>query len=251
MPVGEIERHPYLSMGQIAGSSKLILGSFPVYECTDEDNDYKRVNRLKEGTIRFFYGSNRNSLWSKYKSFIDDTINFPWNPDEIIDSLESRGISVSDLITSCERYVYKTNKKGERILFPCSSEDSALRNVKWNYEGIQELISYGVRKILCTSKGVLSNLEKQVIFKNGFGRADIELSKSFQQNFITEIGGEVKSITKPIAKTFLIKNHLVEAIALPSPGSPQRQIREFGFNGDNWRVYVEAYFEKAFRWLVL
>jgi hypothetical protein len=35
MPIGEIEIHPYLEMGQIPNSRKLILGSFPVYECTN------------------------------------------------------------------------------------------------------------------------------------------------------------------------------------------------------------------------
>ena len=63
MPIGEIETHPYLLQGQINGATKLILGSFPVYECTDQDNYLKQQNRLNEGTVRFFYGSNRNSLF--------------------------------------------------------------------------------------------------------------------------------------------------------------------------------------------
>jgi hypothetical protein len=32
------EIHPYLNEGNIKGSTKLILGSFPVYACTDPDN---------------------------------------------------------------------------------------------------------------------------------------------------------------------------------------------------------------------
>jgi hypothetical protein len=60
MPIGERETHPYLHQGQIIGATKLILGSFPVYECTDNDNDLKQQNRQNEETVRFFYGSNRN-----------------------------------------------------------------------------------------------------------------------------------------------------------------------------------------------
>ena len=54
MPIGEIEVHPYLQQGQVNGATKLILGSFPVYECTDDDNALKQQNRNNEGTIRFF-----------------------------------------------------------------------------------------------------------------------------------------------------------------------------------------------------
>ena len=45
MPIGEIETHPYLQQGHINGATKLILGSFPVYECTDQDSQLKRQNR--------------------------------------------------------------------------------------------------------------------------------------------------------------------------------------------------------------
>lgn len=54
MPLREIEKHPYLQQGQILGATKLILGSFPVYECTDEDCQFKQQKRLNEGTVPFF-----------------------------------------------------------------------------------------------------------------------------------------------------------------------------------------------------
>ena len=47
MPKGEIEIHPYLDKGQIKGSEKVILGSFPGYECTDSDNERKQSTREK------------------------------------------------------------------------------------------------------------------------------------------------------------------------------------------------------------
>ncbi len=48
MPIGETETHPYLEQGQINGSTKLILRSFPVYECTNPDNQIKQQNRQNE-----------------------------------------------------------------------------------------------------------------------------------------------------------------------------------------------------------
>ena len=158
MPIGEIETHPYLQQGHINGATKLILGSFPVYECTDQDSKLKRQNRQNEGTIRFFYCSNRNSLWTKYGEYIDNSIVEPWDSGLIIESLIENQIAVSDTIKSCERYIYKKDKKTkEKKLYPYSSEDSALKNKTWNREIITTLINNGVTKILCTSKSVLND----------------------------------------------------------------------------------------------
>jgi hypothetical protein len=68
MPIGEVETHPYLLQGAISNVNKLILGSFPVYECTDPDNDRKVYKRQEEGTVRFFYGSIDSDFWRLYKS---------------------------------------------------------------------------------------------------------------------------------------------------------------------------------------
>jgi hypothetical protein len=38
-------------------------------------------------------------------------------------------------------------------------------------------------------------------------------------------------------------------LAIPSPGSPQRKLAHFGFNGNNWRNYADHYFSNAFTWL--
>ena len=252
MPIGEIEIHPYLHQGNIRGATKLILGSFPVYECTDQDNAIKQQNRLNEGTVRFFYGSNRNSLWSKYSLYVDNAIIQPWNADLILNSLRDNQIAVSDTIKSCERYIYKTDKKsGLRILYPFSSEDSALKNKTWNREGIQNLISGGVIKILCTSKAVLNDLEKQIIChgRNPIGRKDNQSSQLFQSQFIHRVGGNNNLITNEIAKKFIVGNRQIFALAIPSPGSPQRKIHEFGCENQERLIYANNYFENAFNWL--
>ena len=252
MPKGEIETHPYLQQGQINGANKLILGSFPVYECTDQDNELKHQNRLNEGTVRFFYGSNRNKLWTKYSQYIDNTIVQPWNPELILSSLRENKIAVSDTIQSCERYIFKIDKNTrEKISFPFSSEDSALKNKTWNREIIQNLINGGVTKILCTSKGVLNDLEKQIICcrNNHLGRKDNNLSSLFQAQFIQRVGGSINQITNEIAKTFIIGSSKVFALSIPSPGSPQRQTHEFGCDNQDRLTYANNYFENAFNWL--
>jgi hypothetical protein len=252
MPIGEIETHPYLQQGHIHGATKLILGSFPVYECTDQDSQLKQQNRLNEGTIRFFYGSNRNSLWTKYSEYIDNTIVRPWDSELIIESLIENQIAVSDTIKSCERYIYKIDKKTkERILDPYSSEDSALKKKTWNREIITTLINNGVTKILCTSKGVLNDLEKQIICygRTPLGRKDNQLTSQFQTQFIERIGGNNNQITNEVAKTFIVGNRQVFGLAIPSPGSPQRQTHEFGCENQDRLTYANSYFENAFNWL--
>lgn len=238
MPIGEIETHPYLQQGQINVATKLILGSFPVYECTDQDNPLKQQNRQNEGTIRFFYGSIDSELWGLYRDYIDNTILLPPNPDFILSSLTQNQIAVSDTIVSCERHYY-------------SSEDSKLIRRTYNRNGIQTLIQNGVRKVICTSKGVLKDFERQIIFRGNLpiGQVDNLSGYTFQTNFIAGLGGNNNQIKSPIAKIFVFENFQVTALAIPSPGSPQRQLTHFGFNGNDWRNYADNYFSNALNWL--
>lgn len=238
MPIGEIETHPYLQQGQVNGATKLILGSFPVYECTDHDNHIKQQTRQDEGTVRFFYGSVDSLFWGIYRDNIDNTILLPPDPNYILQSLTQRQIAISDIILSCERHDF-------------SSEDSKLIRRTYNRNGIQTLISNGVRKIVCTSKGVLKDLEKQIILHGNlpFGQVDNLLGSNFQENFVAGLGGNTNQINSPIAKVFIVDNIQVTALAIPSPGSPQRQLAQFGFNGQNWRLYADNYFLNAFNWL--
>ena len=108
MPIGEIETHPYLTQGQIAYASRLILGSFPVYESTDPDNQIKKQNRNVEGTVRFFYGSIDSRFWSLYSTYIDNDIQLPPNTNAIIQSLTKRQIAIADNIISCQRHNFSS-----------------------------------------------------------------------------------------------------------------------------------------------
>jgi G:T/U-mismatch repair DNA glycosylase len=236
MPVGEIEEHPYLQRGQTPNASRLILGSFPVYECTNPESELKAARR-NEGTVRFFYGSSRNRLWRLYAEYIDQQILPPWDGNRIIESLSMRNIAISDTIQSCERINF-------------SSEDTALRNQVWNVNQIRTLIENGVRKILCTSKGVLDTLDSQIINVGGFGTSSHDQTEEFQTNFIGGIHGAVNQIRNPCCRCFLVQGRIIQALAIPSPGSPQRRLSHFGFPGGNSMEYAALYFQNAFEWLV-
>jgi hypothetical protein len=239
MPLGELETHPYLALGNLSNSTKLILGSFPVYECTDPDNELKQFNRQQEGTVRFFYGSIDSSFWKKYSAYVDNTINLPPNQDVIIQSLRLRQIAISDTFISCERHNY-------------SSEDTKLINKTPNRIGVRNLIQNGVRKILCTSKGVLNTLDKTIICtrKNPIGALNPNLTDDFQTSFIEAIGGSTVNIKTKVVRVFQLNSGTrLMALAVPSPGSPQRRIVEFGIHGQHWQIYANNYFQSAFNWL--
>lgn len=241
MPIGQKEEHPYLSLGAIPGATRLILGSFPVYDCTDPDSAEKRNNRAVKGAFSFFYGSAYSSFWELYGKFVDQTIHPPYDPRTLCVSMATKAIAISDLIKSCERV-------------GVSSADNDLRGRIWNNDGIKELISDGVCKILCTSKGVLSNLQTAILCKSSesFAKVDQEASLTLQANFLQKINGELKEVTPRIASVFRVHKDgaILQAIAIPSPGSPKRQLHRFGFSRGDRNGYVDRYFRSAFEWLV-
>lgn len=239
MPIGEIETHPFLELGRIPNATKLILGSFPVYECTDPDNLVKQQTRNNEGTIRFFYGSVDSSFWTLYKTYVGNQLDIPFNSDNILTSLRENKISISDNIISCQRH-------------DMSSEDSKLKGKNWNRQGLLEILGTTVIKILCTSKGVLSDLESKIVCPafNGIGLLNVPMSTDFQSRFIEQIEGNPDLVMNPIARAYNINNRNVLALAIPSPGSPQRRLKNFGFNGQNWRQYLETYYSEAFDWFI-
>jgi hypothetical protein len=153
-----------------------------------------------------------------------------------------RSIAVSDTIRACERYMFRIDEEtGERILDPYSSEDLALHNQLWNVGQIRALITMGVSRILCTSKGVLTSFETRIISREEFGQVDTLQSQNFQMRFVEEIQGNPSQIVNPTHRCFLIGERTIEALAIPSPGSPRRKLHHFGFPGGSSRVYAGAY----------
>ncbi|WP_373549124.1 hypothetical protein [Haliscomenobacter sp.] len=237
------ETHPYLELGRIPGAKSMVLGSFPVYACTDPDTADKqkmRAENTKKKPIRFFYGSASSSFWPRYQQYVDPELIAPFNETELRESIAKKKIAFSDTIQSCVR-------KGE------SSLDSSLSEKEWNIQGVQSLLQSGTSKVLCTSKGVLRDLEHKIIKHDPthpFGQVDETRSIQFQAAFLKKLGIANPVLTSPVARVFLVDGQLIEALAIPSPGSPHRQLRHFGYVEGERKVFSDGYFDAAFGWLV-
>jgi G:T/U-mismatch repair DNA glycosylase len=230
------ETHPFLHLGEIPNASRLILGSFPVYSITLPDNVEKQKIRKSDGTVQFFYGSCRSSFWGLYHLYIDSGLHIPITPKDALLSLVKNQIAMSDMTIECER-------EGKSAL------DKDLKKRTYNIEMINQFLDSGVMKILCTSKGVMEMFHEKVANKSKeFIYQESESSK-WQAEIIIKLNGNAKQIKKLICRQYIYKGKTVRLISIPSPGSPQRQLKQFGFLGDHWREYADKYFEFTFKWL--
>jgi hypothetical protein len=230
------EIHPYLKEGNLKGSTKLILGSFPVFACTDPDSSEKLKIRNSYGTVRFFYGSCKNRFWGLYYQYIDRNVTMPVRKTTALKSLRKNKIAISDTIVSCRR-------KGTSAL------DTDLYDKEYNIEMIQQMIHNGVSKVLCTSKGVLLDLNKEILSSIEGIKLDAALTKQFADNFIADLNGRLPVSSKGICFVYRFNNRKIYALAIPSPGSPQRQAHNFGCYAGDKQEYANRYFEKAFKWI--
>jgi hypothetical protein len=232
----DFEHHPFLEQGKIQGATKLILGSFPVYACANPDNGEKLLIRNTEGTVRFFYGSCKNRFWGLYHQHVDSVVTVPVRKTVALGSLRKNRIAISDVIVSCRR-------KGK------SSSDTDLYDKDYNVKMIQQMIQNGVSKVLCTSKGVLFDLNKEIISSMDGITLDAALTKQFADNFMAELNGKLPTPNKGICFVYRLNKRIIYALAIPSPGSPQRQAHNFGCLSKDKLEYANRYFEKAFKWL--
>jgi len=230
------ETHPYLKEGIIKGANRLILGSFPVFACTDPDSSEKLKIRNTDGTVRFFYGSSKNKFWGLYHEYIDSDVIVPVRKTAALKSLRKKKIAMSDIIVSCRR-------KGK------SSSDSDLYDKEYNVEMIQIMIQNGVTKVLCTSKGVLTDFDWKVMSSIEGVKFDKALTKAFSDKFLGGLNVRLSSSNKGICFVYRFKKQIIYALAIPSPGSPQRQAHNFGCGSEDKVVYTKKYFMKAFKWI--
>jgi hypothetical protein len=232
------ETHPFLEFGKVPNATKLILGSFPVYSITLPDSEDKQRIRKSDGTVQFFYGSCHSSFWGLYHLYIDNGLQIPIKPELAVESLENNNISISDLISECKR-----NGK--------SASDKDLTKCVYNIEMLNEYLESGVTKILCTSKRVMEMFHVHIVKKSKTIIYQESESKKWQSQFISDINGDESQIKKLICKQYTFKGKSIRLISIPSPGSPQRQLKQYGFKGDDWRTYADKYFEFSFKWLKL
>jgi G:T/U-mismatch repair DNA glycosylase len=232
------ETHPFLDLGKIPNATKLILGSFPVYCITYPDSDEKNRIRKSDGTVQFFYGSCRSSFWGLYHLHIDNGLRIPITLEDALSSLVKNKIAISDIIMECER-----NGK--------SALDKDLKKRIYNIEMINEYLDSGVTKILCTSKGVMELFHEKILRKSKNIVFQESESKKWQTQIISKLKGDESEIKKLICRQYLFNGKTMRLLSIPSPGSPQRQLKQFGFMGDDWRTYADKYFEFSFKWLNL
>ncbi|MBW7941456.1 MAG: hypothetical protein H3C64_03430 [Candidatus Kuenenia stuttgartiensis] len=134
MPLNELEQHPFLDYYlQHQGTNDLynththfnglIIGSFPIYQCTDTINEQFEVIQqrlqLPRAAMRFFYCSNQNSFWPTLSEiFASDNPLTATTPElrkeAAITLLNHNKLLITDV-------VYRTNRKGES-----STDDSLL-----------------------------------------------------------------------------------------------------------------------------
>jgi G:T/U-mismatch repair DNA glycosylase len=230
------ETHPFLELGKVPNATKLILGSFPVYSITLPENEEKQKIRKSDGTVQFFYGSCRSSFWGLYHLNIDNKLHIPITPEDVIKSLTENKISISDIIFQCNR--------NER-----SAADKDLKKRIYNIQMMNEYLDSGITKILCTSKGVMEMFHDQIAKKSEEFVYQEDESYKWQTEVMSNLKGSEIQIKKLICSQYVYKGKTIRLLSIPSPGSPQRQLKQFGFTGDDWREYADKYFEFSFKWL--
>jgi hypothetical protein len=237
MPKDIREYHRFLKIGEsIQNARKIIIGSFSVYSLTEHIKSSIDKHEKNEGGLDFFYGSQRNQLWSWYKLYFDNEITLK-DRNSVINSLEINCVAITDVIKSCERKDY-------------SALDKALTKLEWNETGIFNLICSGAQKAICTSKWVLQKVEKEVLEKHGYvldaGETDV-----FQKEIFHPIPYFIAP-KHPIAKVYSKSGLKMYLASLPSPGGNSfRKLDLYGFDKTstlNNREFLHAYVKSTFKW---
>ena len=238
MPTNETEYHPYIAVGETIRASRMIIGTFPIYSLTIPETQHK--NQLQQrGDISFFYGSKKNKFWRWYKEYIDQDVQIE-NPQLILKSLQNNCIAISDVIKECSR-------------IDESFEDSKLRNIKWNLN-LASVIEERIDKIICTSKsasGAMGWLRDKVLIPAGF-TINYENSNKLHQKIISKLPQNNLQI-RPIAQVLSNGSKKISIVALPSPGSPQRRLIDFGHvkeGSSTSSIYLQAYLSQTFNWFM-
>lgn len=233
-----MEHHPRIDISNpLIKESKIILGSFPTWSLTKPDTNQKRIDRSKNGDIKYFYGSSKNRFWTWYQKFVDASV-LKEDLDSIQKSLSENSIGITDAIISCVR-------KDKSAL------DKHLTRRTYNHQFFKLPNTNETLKFLCTSKGVMNEMLLNKSFFKLYPHLKIDEEKSnyFQTQMINEAKGDLSLVRKSFYKLIEIESGgTIECIALPSPGSPYRKLADFGFNSDNADVYLDKYLKIAFDW---
>lgn len=225
--------------------SKIILSSFPTWSITAPDFqkqetwEEKLAARTKNKDLDFFFGSFNNKFWNWYKNHVDSSVDKQDIPG-IQYSLERHQIGITDIILECQRL----NK---------SSLDANLKKRRYNDSFFNKPAVDQTVKILCTSKGLLNQMLLRPFFfkKNKGFQTNTELSEKFESCFLKSVNGEKEFIKKPFYRFIECEERgTIECLAIPSPGSPYRDLKHFGFKGDDSNLFLKNYLTESFKWFL-
>jgi hypothetical protein len=226
MPINELEKHPYLnylqqgSYPEINNYKGLIIGSFPVYSCTDtinEDLDVVEQRFVPEDvTMRFFYGSRRSGFWDYCAAAFREpnpTVALPNDEPKIshiiareraIELLKSNCLLITDVIKQTNRREY-------------GDEDSNL----WITNNASNFISRNI----ALNSGIINILEEHTTIQNLYFTATGLRGKSpfgwFRKIFNGDIRFEIYITIgrRTWSMTCLINQRKFNVFMLPTPKS--------------------------------
>jgi len=180
------EYHPWVSIDTPRITQpKIILGSFPIWSLTrheldpNEQSHFVSIRIKKTGEFPFFYGSAVNRFWLWYQTYLDVHIEL-LNKDSILSSLQANQIGITDAILSCTR-----KEK--------SALDKDLSKRLYNHRFFTYPQTGEVKKILCTSKGVMNEMLLHNILSISGSICEKHLGRSaidYQTNFHTACSGK-------------------------------------------------------------
>lgn len=226
-----MEFHPRIDLQQPQlPESRIILGSFPTFPYTLKAGE-KSSAAAKPA---FFYGSERNRFWHWYREYVDHRSE-KTSIDSLLESLNRHGIGITDAIYACER-------KGQ------SASDNDLTKRVYNYHFFRKPVKGETIRILCTSKGVLNNMLLTPAFFREHPELQLNHTASVQQQHtvMQQLGGT--DPVNPVVRILDVEQGgTIACAALPSPGSPYRSLKNFGFTGGDAKMYLDHYLKWAFQ----
>lgn len=223
--------------------SKIILGSFPTWSITEEEEYYEKIDYLKKaerrrsGDLKFYYGTSTNVFWKWYSAFVDPNVQ-PTDIRAIQNSLEQRDIGITNIIL-------KASRKGR------SSFDYDLQERTYNDNFFNLPLKKECIKILCTSKAVLNEMLIPQLEKSSLKcLINQDMDNALHELIYSSINAN--SIKNPIcAEISLPGEGSIECVALPSPGSPFRGLEYFGkMETQKSKEFLRQYLKSTFSWFL-
>ena len=201
MPINELERHPFLKyidteIDQSANYKGLIIGSFPVYSCTDTvDNNLDIIEQRfnpDDVTMRFFYCSKQSKFWEYCSSAFGEInpvnkLNNETKKESIvnarqrtIDFLNRNNLLIKDVI-------YQTNRKDygdedSNLLQLNGAENWIVQNLSLNHR-ISNILDnhHSITNLYFTARGLTGN-NPFALFKTIFGNR-LVVKESYSSGF--------------------------------------------------------------------